>query len=85
MKRIMELADKAGVKTGSGTPRLAQGKAALSSLNAQSGKQSNTPGGFDIMASVVGSEIGKAIMDELGSVVFAGGKPAEFRKVCKSH
>ena len=37
--------------------------------------------GFDIMANVVWAEIGQAIMDELGSVVFAAGKTDEFRKV----
>ena len=36
---------------------------------------------FEIMANVVWAEIGKAIMDELGSTVFAAGKPEEFRKV----
>jgi hypothetical protein len=38
--------------------------------------------GFEIMANVVWEEVGKAIMDELGSVVFAVGRPNEFRKVC---
>lgn len=36
---------------------------------------------FDIMANVIWPEIGQAIMDELGSVVFAAGKPDEFLKV----
>ncbi|OBZ70879.1 Conserved oligomeric Golgi complex subunit 2 [Grifola frondosa] len=36
--------------------------------------------GFEIMANVVWAEVGRAIMDELGSVVFAAGKPDEFRK-----
>ena len=38
-------------------------------------------GGFEIMANVVWSEIGRALMDELGGVIFAAGKPDEFRKV----
>jgi hypothetical protein len=33
------------------------------------------------MANVVWAEIGQAIMDELGSVIFAAGKTDEFRKV----
>lgn len=33
------------------------------------------------MANVIWPEIGQAIMDELGSVVFAAGKPDEFLKV----
>lgn len=37
--------------------------------------------GFDIMANVIWAEIGQAIMDELGSVVFAAGKPDDFLKV----
>lgn len=37
--------------------------------------------GFRILANVVWAELGTAIMDELGSVVFAAGKPDEFRKV----
>ncbi|TFL04432.1 COG complex component [Pterulicium gracile] len=36
--------------------------------------------GFRILANVVWAELGTAIMDELGSVVFAAGKPDEFRK-----
>ncbi|EMD37937.1 hypothetical protein CERSUDRAFT_50066 [Gelatoporia subvermispora B] len=36
--------------------------------------------GFEIMANVIWSEVGRAVMDELGSVVFAAGKPEEFRK-----
>lgn len=34
--------------------------------------------GFDIMANVIWPEFGQAIMNELGSVVFAAGKPDEF-------
>lgn len=37
--------------------------------------------GFDIMANVIWPEIGQAIMDEMGLVVFAAGKPDEFLKV----
>jgi len=37
--------------------------------------------GFDIMANVIWPEIGQAIMDELGLVVFAAGNPDEFLKV----
>ena len=36
---------------------------------------------FEVMANVVWSEIGRALMDELGSVIFAAGKPDEFRRV----
>ncbi|KII92438.1 hypothetical protein PLICRDRAFT_172529 [Plicaturopsis crispa FD-325 SS-3] len=36
--------------------------------------------GFEVMANVVWAECGRAIMDELGGVVFAAGRPDEFRK-----
>lgn len=37
--------------------------------------------GFEIMANVVWAEVGRAVMDELGSVIFAAGKTDEFRNV----
>lgn len=37
--------------------------------------------GFEVMANVVWAEVGRAIMDELGSVVFSAGKTDEFRSV----
>ncbi|KAH7914152.1 oligomeric golgi complex component, COG2-domain-containing protein [Hygrophoropsis aurantiaca] len=36
--------------------------------------------GFNIMANVIWAEISKAIMEELGNVVFASGNPDQFRK-----
>ncbi|KAL1748768.1 oligomeric golgi complex component, COG2-domain-containing protein [Schizophyllum fasciatum] len=36
--------------------------------------------GFEIMANVVWAEIGSSIIEELGTVVFAAGRPNEFRK-----
>jgi hypothetical protein len=36
---------------------------------------------FEIMANAVWAEIGRSLMDELGAVIFAAGKPAEFKKV----
>lgn len=44
-------------------------------------RKTYTDEGFDIMANVIWPEIGHAIMDELGLVVFAAGKPDEFLKV----
>jgi conserved oligomeric Golgi complex subunit 2 len=38
-------------------------------------------GGFDIMANVVWADIGRALMDELGALIFAAGKPVEFKAV----
>ncbi|KIO31284.1 hypothetical protein M407DRAFT_68051 [Tulasnella calospora MUT 4182] len=36
--------------------------------------------GFEIMANVIWAEIGRSIMEELGSVVFSAGNPSEFQK-----
>jgi len=36
---------------------------------------------FQIMANVVWDEFGRSIMDEIGGIVFAAGRPGEFRKV----
>ncbi|OSD06996.1 COG complex component [Trametes coccinea BRFM310] len=65
LRRIMEIAEAVCVKSGSRTRR-----------NAEDGEEP----GFEIMANVVWSEIGRALMDELGSVIFAAGKPDDFRK-----
>jgi conserved oligomeric Golgi complex subunit 2 len=37
--------------------------------------------GFDFMSNVVWAEIGRGVMEELGSVVFAAGRPDDFRQV----
>ncbi|CDO69140.1 hypothetical protein BN946_scf185042.g42 [Trametes cinnabarina] len=65
VKRIMEIAEAVCVKSGSRTRR-----------NSEDGEDP----GFEIMANVVWSEIGRALMDELSSVIFAAGNPDEFRK-----
>lgn len=70
IRRIMEIADTVYAKSGS---RHGEGRD-----GAQDGKEP----GFEVMANVVWAEIGRALMDELGSVIFAAGKPDEFRKVC---
>lgn len=46
----------------------------------QDGEQEGSPK-FNIMANVIWDELGRTIMDEIGSIVFASGKPNEFRKV----
>jgi hypothetical protein len=45
------------------------------------GRGVDETGGFQIMSHVVWEEIGKSLMDEIGSVVFAAGSPKEFRQV----
>jgi hypothetical protein len=37
--------------------------------------------GFEVLANVVWAEIARALMDELGTALFATGRPDEFRKV----
>ncbi|OCH93776.1 COG complex component [Obba rivulosa] len=74
LKRIMEVAETVCVKSG-----LRSAKDSQSGNPAGSAKPKEEPG-FEIMANVIWAEIGRAIMDELGSVVFAAGKPDEFRK-----
>lgn len=39
------------------------------------------PNGFEIMANVIWAEIGRSVMEELGSVIFSAGNPEEFQKV----
>ncbi|KAG8890213.1 hypothetical protein FRB98_000541 [Tulasnella sp. 332] len=39
------------------------------------------PDGFEIMANVIWAEIGRTVMEELGSVVFSAGNPEEFQKL----
>lgn len=69
VRRTMEIAEAVCVKSGSRTA-------------ADRGeKRDGEEPVFDIMANVVWSEIGRALMDELGNVIFAAGRPDEFRKV----
>lgn len=53
----------------------------ITATDDHAGEQEGRPK-FDIMANVVWDELGRTIMDEIGSIVFASGKPNEFRKVC---
>ncbi|KAH9892690.1 COG complex component [Cubamyces lactineus] len=68
VRRIMEIAEAVCAKSGSRTR-----------AGVQNDGGDEEPG-FEIMANVVWAEIGRALMDELGSVIFAAGKPDEFRK-----
>jgi len=77
LKTLAESAEAICVKSGSRKPRVLP-------LHGPSNTQEQEPRkGFDIVANVVWAEIGQAIMDELGSVVFAAGKTDEFRKVIR--
>ncbi|KAJ7218018.1 COG complex component [Mycena pura] len=76
MSRIMGIAEKVSLKSLS-TPRKDKplGTALVEKPNIQTEE-----GGFEIMANVVWEELGRAIMDELGPIVFAAGRPNEFKK-----
>jgi conserved oligomeric Golgi complex subunit 2 len=72
--RIMEMAEKVAIKAVKvGTPTTASAPVA------------SPDKGFNIMANVIWEEFGRAIMDDLGGVVFSAGKPDEFRKVKKTN
>jgi hypothetical protein len=77
LKKLAESAEVICVKSGSRKPRV------LSLPSAPNTKEQGPRKGFDIMTNVVWVEIGQAIMDELGSVVFAAGKTDDFRKVTR--
>jgi hypothetical protein len=74
--RIMEIAERVSLKAGS---TKSQSSIALENHDLEDTQQASVDG-FEIMTNVVWAEVGKAIMDELGTVVFAPGNPNEFRK-----
>ncbi|KAF8210325.1 COG complex component [Mycena galopus ATCC 62051] len=74
MSRIMGIADKVSLKSISTKHKLA------ASFAAEKSNGEVDEDGFEIMANVVWEEFGRGIMDELGHVVFAAGRPNEFRK-----
>lgn len=74
--RIMEIAERVSLKAGS---TISQSSIALGNHDLGEAQQASVDG-FEIVTNVVWAEIGKAIMDELGTVVFAPGNPNEFRK-----
>jgi conserved oligomeric Golgi complex subunit 2 len=39
--------------------------------------------GFDFIGRVIWAEVGRAIMEELGALIFAVGRPDEFHKVAQ--
>lgn len=75
LKRLAESAEAICVKSGSRKPKIQPLHVPSNALEQEPRNE------FDIMANVVWAEIGQAIMDELGSIVFAAGGTDEFRKV----
>ncbi|KAG2146390.1 oligomeric golgi complex component, COG2-domain-containing protein [Suillus bovinus] len=74
--RIMEIAERVSLKAGS---TKSQSGIALGDYDLGDAQQVSADS-FEIMTNVVWVEIGRAIMDELGTVIFAPGNPNEFRK-----
>lgn len=83
---VLELSEKInakGRKTGR-KPHLALQSSDSPQLPATSGSIAElglNMQGFEIMANVIWAEIGRGIMEELGSVVFSAGNPSQFQKV----
>lgn len=77
LKRIMELAEKVSSKVVRTEKALKSPKKLTENEPLNDSEERE---GYEIMANVVWAEFGRAIMDEMGGVVFAAGKPDEFRK-----
>ena len=78
LTRIMDLAEKVTLKPSSSTSRPVKGLVEPSRLDDETDDDKK---GFQILTNVVWSEISRAIVDEIGTVVFAAGRPSDFRKV----
>lgn len=79
MSRIMEIAERIRLKN---RPHVRTDKSSISATPAKEVQIPETrSSNFEIMANVIWPEIGRAVMDELGSHIFAVGQPDEFRKV----
>jgi len=77
----MDIADKVSIKSTSRVGQTDVPNVVLSVQEKSRLPSAATEDGFEIMANVIWAEIGQAIMDELGGVVFSAGRPDEFRKV----
>ncbi|KAJ8076522.1 hypothetical protein PM082_000945 [Marasmius tenuissimus] len=83
LSRIMDITEKVSLKSlalkkservNASTPQSAVPPETLD-INGQDGTR-----GFEVLANVIWEEFGRAIMDELGGVVFAAGRPNEFKQ-----
>ena len=66
VKHIMDVAERISTRIGQRVDEIDEGTSAR---------------GFEIFANVVWEELASALMDELGSTLFAAGQPDEFRRV----
>jgi conserved oligomeric Golgi complex subunit 2 len=53
-------------------------------INAKHPDHQSSQDRFDILTNVIWNQVGRAIRDELGSTVFAVGRPDEFQKACRA-
>ncbi|KAK7057129.1 oligomeric Golgi complex subunit 2 [Favolaschia claudopus] len=80
MSRIMGIAESVALKSVSASRRDKLLVTSTVPLPVEKTHGETGGDGFQIMANVVWEEFGRAVMDELGHVVFAAGRPNEFRK-----
>lgn len=74
LSKLLELAEKVSARSN---------HRPVENENSADNHEEDTAGfrGFAILANVIWAEIGRALMEELGSVVFSSSRPIEFRKV----
>ncbi|KAE9411437.1 COG complex component [Gymnopus androsaceus JB14] len=72
LSNIMDIAEKISIKS-----RSSSNPSQFEPLENGTKKEGS---GFNILSNVIWYELGQAIMDDLGGVVFAAGRPDEFRK-----
>ena len=78
LTRIMDIAERVSVKSTSRLSPAKEGHVSGSPMLADIPVKGQ---GFEIMANVIWGEIGHAIMNELGGIVFSVGRPDDFRTV----
>ena len=78
LTRIMDLAERVTLKPSTSTSRPVKG---LVEPSTPDNETEDSKKGFQILTNVLWSEISRAIVDEIGTIVFAAGRPNEFRKV----
>lgn len=78
LSRIMEIAERVSIVSNADVKpdKSSTDASAVADIHPSDGRTK----GFRIFSDVIWAELGSAIMDELGTVVFASGKPNEFKK-----
>ncbi|KAF7428648.1 hypothetical protein PC9H_007875 [Pleurotus ostreatus] len=78
LSRIMEIAERVSIVSNADVKpdKSSTDSSAVADAHPSDGRTK----GFRIFSDVIWAELGSAIMDELGTVVFASGKPNEFKK-----